>query len=542
MRINHNIPALNAHRILNRNNTNAAGTMERLSSGRRINRAKDDAAGMAISEKMKTQIRGLRKASQNTLDGISLIQTAEGAMNEVHSMLQRMRELAVQSANGTMTDEDRTAIQEEINQLTSEVNRIANGTEFNTRSLLRGNENPNSNTIVHRLSTGSPAVFPEDPTVVAAVNDTADLTIEDLRITIDGEQRVVRLSSITATADISKRVEVINDAIGDLGRAILDNNDKIEIKSSSVGGSSYILIEGTSAAMTAYGFSATETSIRISGGPEIDVGNAEGSILFTSLPERGSTLTIGEQKIEFFDSRVEPYNGSYRPIDISDGAGSDRSIEDIIDVIAGMDFVGIASITKDTDVTNDDQGRIIFTAESEGFAGQAIFLEGTPKDFIANLQIGPNQGQGFRLTVGDIRASQLGISSKNPDGNTGVIGAAFFGEKGVTDGLSEGLIEHAIDVSNEERATSAITVYNNAIVKVAQLRGELGAIQNRLEYTSANLDNTMENMTAALSRIEDTDMALEMSEFTKMNIMLQAGTAMLAQANQMPQMVLQLLQ
>ncbi|MEN1761843.1 flagellin [Anoxynatronum sibiricum] len=185
--------------------------------------------------------------------------------------------------------------------------------------------------------------------------------------------------------------------------------------------------------------------------------------------------------------------------------------------------------------------RVILEAEVDGFAGQAVFIEGTPKEFVANLQIGPNQGQGFRLSVGDIRADKLLISSNSPDGNTGVTGAAFIEIAGVTDGLSERTIQYAVNVSTEEYATSAITVYNNAIVKVAQLRGELGAIQNRLEYTSANLDNTQENMTAALSRIEDTDMALEMSEYTKMNIMMQAGTSMLAQANQMPQMVLQLL-
>ncbi|HZJ76612.1 MAG TPA: hypothetical protein VFC70_02775, partial [Oscillospiraceae bacterium] len=159
MRINHNIPALNAHRLLNRNTDVSSTTLERLSSGRKINRAADDAAGMAISQKMKAQVRALAKAAQNTLDGISLIQTAEGAMNEVHSMLQRMRELAVQSSNGTTTDDDRKAIQDEINQLTSEVNRIANGTEFNTRKILQGNQAPNSNTTVHKMSTGGPAIL-----------------------------------------------------------------------------------------------------------------------------------------------------------------------------------------------------------------------------------------------------------------------------------------------------------------------------------------------------------------------------------------------
>lgn len=635
MRINHNIPALNAHRILNRNNTSAASTMERLSSGRRINRAKDDAAGMAISEKMKTQIRGLRKASQNTLDGISLIQTAEGAMNEVHSMLQRMRELAVQSANGTTTDEDRTAIQAEVNQLTSEVNRIANGTEFNTRKLLKGNEAPNSNTVVHRLSTGAPAA------TAGIISTGVNLQSEYLDISIDGEKRTVRLNSINDTADSDGRLEVINNALGDLGSAVWmdDTKTQFEIRTNTIGGLSNIVIEGSNAALEAYGLAQGMTT----GSAEIDAGQAEGTVYFNGLPERGSTITIGNTKIEFYDSSVAPYTGSNRPIDVFNQADTPPSyfeVQDIINTIVNMEFPGIESIEQDnpqavligdeitvpltapvtlaansisiggpppvsiqtasitfnagdtmedivsklkTGVSNDvlvenignklkitvveagenlttlvetgiglpagtvnveaiEVPRIRFTAEATGFAGQAVYIEGTPKEFVANLQIGPNQGQGFRLSVGDIRADKLMISATSPDGNTGVTGAAFSQFMEVTDGLSEQKIQYAVDVSNEERATSAITVYNNAIVKVAQLRGELGAIQNRLEYTSANLDNTMENMTAALSRIEDTDMALEMSEFTKMNIMLQAGTAMLAQANQMPQMVLQLLQ
>lgn len=644
MRINHNIPALNAHRILNRNNTKAAGTMERLSSGQRINRAKDDAAVMAISEKMKTQIRGLRTASQNTLDGISLIQTAEGAMNEVHSMLQRMRELAVQSANGTTTDEDRTAIQAEVNQLTSEVNRIANGTEFNTRNLLRGNEAPNTNTVVHRLSTGAPAV------VIGSLREDVDLQSEFLTITIDGQERTVRLNSINEAAGINNRLEVINNALGDLGTAVLlgdEGSTMFEIRTASIGGNSSIEVDGSSTALAAFGLAKG----LYTGKAEIDTGNAQGTIYFqgspaTGSPEVGSTITIGNSKIEFYDSTKALYTGSNRPTDLCNKVtGEYRSTQDIIDIITDMEFPGIESITKDmsqtavvgdaltvplgaevtlatntfvlntvqlnaadivfpigatlndiaselqaaidsvydgtaqdgntftvevagkalkitadqpgvnltvaglaalgipndTDIESEAVPRIRFTAEAIGFAGQAVYIEGTPKEFVANLQIGPNQGQGFRLSVGDIRADKLMISATSPDGNTGVTGAAFSQFMEVTDGLSEQKIQYAVDVSNEERATSAITVYNNAIVKVAQLRGELGAIQNRLEYTSANLDNTMENMTAALSRIEDTDMALEMSEFTKMNIMLQAGTAMLAQANQMPQMVLQLL-
>ena len=153
MRINTNIAALNSHRMLERNTNTSAKNLERLSSGMRINRASDDAAGLAISEKMNAQIRGLKMASRNSLDGVSLVQTAEGAMGEIHSMLQRMRELSVQAANGTMSTDDRKAIQDEINQLTSEVNRIGNGTEFNNLQILKGNQGPKSNTIISKMST-----------------------------------------------------------------------------------------------------------------------------------------------------------------------------------------------------------------------------------------------------------------------------------------------------------------------------------------------------------------------------------------------------
>lgn len=491
---------------------------------------------MAISEKMRAQMRGLKKAAQNTLDGISLIQTAEGAMNEVHSMLQRMRELAVQAANGTVTDEDRKAIQDEINQLTSEVNRIANGTEFNTRKLLQGNTGPDSNTTVHKMSTGAPAeivgeAFADD----AAVSGLGDLRSEQLSIWIDGEERIVNLIKLDGTAGNSTKanlLEALNNAMGDLGQAIFRDDDTLEIRAASIGGTSEIKITGTDTILNALFDTTDPDDLRKLGDAEKDLGNAKGSYLFNEKPEPGSTLTIGKEKIEFYDSSIGPYTGSNRPINIHG-----KDLATIVGEVANLGFDGV---TMEVDANKET--RLIITANATGFAGQSIFLEGTPKEFVTNLQVGANQGQGFRLAVGDIRAKMLGISSDKPDGNPGVKGAAFTnGSPNVTDGLSEGTIEYALDVSTEDRATAAITVYDNAIVKLASLRGALGAIQNRLEYTSVNLDNTAENLTAALSRIEDADMALEMSEFTKLNILTQSGVAMLAQANQRPQSVLQLL-
>ncbi len=562
MRINHNIPALNAHRQLNRNSNISAGVLERLSSGKRINRAADDAAGMAISEKMKAQVRGLGKAAQNTLDGISLIQTAEGAMNEVHSMLQRMRELAVQSANGTSTDDDRKAIQDEINQLTSEVNRIANGTEFNTRNILKGNEAPNSNSTVHRMSTGGPATV-KGGLSMSGLNIGVD---GNFIIEIDGQERKVSLDSVNAADTGNDKaealIETINDAIDGLGEAILTFSSGgsitgYEIRSTSIGGNSNIQIKDPDPTIiTALALDADDEPVKKPkfGDPERDADNAKSTIFFNKVPENGSHITIGNEKVEFFDSRRGPYTGSNRSIDISkevSGTREEKTVKEIVENLATMDFQGIkpAIIASgvndriDKDVTNNNynQGRLTLTAVDVGFKGQSIFIEGTPKEFVTNLQVGPNQGQGFRLAVGDIRSFKLKISASDTKGNTGVIGASFHLDKVVTDGLSSQTIEHAVDVSSEERATAAITVYNNAIVEVANLRGSLGAIQNRLEYTAANLENTKENLTAALSRIEDADMALEMSEFTKYNILIQAGTAMLAQANQRPQTVLQLL-
>lgn len=551
MRINHNIPALNAHRLLNRNSNISANVLERLSSGKKINRAADDAAGMAISEKMKAQVRGLTKAAQNTLDGISLIQTAEGAMNEVHSMLQRMRELAVQSANGTVTDEDRRAIQDEVNQLTSEVNRIANGTEFNTRNILKGNEAPNSNATVHRMSTGEPATLVTGKGFVddAAVEALGSLTTGQLSIWIDGKERVVNLNKLDGTATNATQknlLESINNAIGDLGEAIWNDSDGIEIRSTSIGGSSEVKITGTNDILTGiFGLTDPPTAVELAtltkaGTSEKDTGNATGSFYFNGLPEVGSTLTIGNERIEFYNSSLEPYTGSNRPIDlngiVATVAPPATATENLVKTLASLGIEGV-KLTVDASVP----ARLNVEAVETGFKGQAIFIEGTPKEFVTNLQIGPNQGQGFRLSIGDVRASKLGISSLTPDGNTGVKGAAYRSNIEVTNGLSAGAIEYALDVSTEERAAAAITVYNDTIIKIAEMRGSLGAIQNRLEYTAANLENTTENLTAALSRIEDADMALEMSEFTKYNILIQAGTAMLAQANQRPQTILQLL-
>lgn len=327
MIINHNLNAMNAHRNMSTNNVNAGKSMEKLSSGLRINRAGDDAAGLAISEKMRGQIRGLDQAGRNAQDGISLIQTAEGALNETHSILQRMRELAVQASNDTNTDTDRSEIQKEINQLTSEINRIGNTTEFNTQKL------------------------------------------------IDGTQKATTTSGVT------------------------------------------------------------------SGGLQLQIGaNASQSF-----------------RIDIYDMRA-------KGLGISGGLGAGANL-------------------------------------SKGTTTNGVTIE--------------------------------------EDEATATTGAKFASSNALTDDAGEA--EYALDVSGHTTATAAVKVLDKAIEQVSSERSKLGAFQNRLEHTIANLSTSSENLTSSESRVRDVDMAKEMMSFSKNNILSQAAQAMLAQANQQPQGVLQLL-
>ncbi|WP_277674601.1 flagellin [Piscibacillus halophilus] len=342
MIINNNIPALNTHRQMGINQGNMQSSMEKLSSGLRINRAGDDAAGLAISEKMRAQINGLDQASRNAQDGISLIQTAEGALDETHSILQRMRELAVQSANDTNTDADRAELQKEADQLAEELSRIGDNTEFNTQKLLDGS-------LDNKFHIGANA------------DQNISLSVSDMRA----------------------------EALGVTGQLTAD---------------SY----------------STDDGFQIDGEE------------FT-----GNVLKSGDQ---------------------------------VVAVEVGSDFYALDDVEYDSTST---------------------------------AHAAKTDAEVFELEAGD----------------------AYGG----------------IDISSQASADSAITTINEAIESVSAERSKLGAVQNRLEHTISNLDNASENLSAAESRIRDVDMAKEMMEMTKSNILSQASQSMLAQANQQPQSVLQLL-
>lgn len=414
MIINHNMGAINAQRNMGINSNAASKSMEKLSSGLKINRAGDDAAGLSISEKMRAQIRGLDKASTNAEDGISMIQTAEGALNETHSILQRMRELSVQAGNGTNADSDVSAIQEEMNQLTSEINRIGNTTEFNTQKLLNGgNGYAVTGTDLGTLST----------------TKKIDLTTDSkITLSVGGKDKELTLTSAEYDGTVGKTA---TDLVNDINTKISaddDLNGKVTAK--------------------------------------LD----EGKLVFVS-------------KEKDFEVKAPTANSALTALNVTAGAGQ----------------------------------------AAEGVMG----------GINVSLQIGANEGQSMTISVGDMRAKALNLVGS---------GDAFTEESTVTDGTNNTNIENALDVSTHENAGNAGTVINHAIETVSKQRSSLGAYQNRLEHTINNLDTSSENLTAAESRIRDTDMASEMSEYSKNNILQQAAQAMLAQAKSAPQQVLQLLQ
>ena len=391
MIINHNMNALNAHRNMGINNTAAGKSMEKLSSGLRINRAGDDAAGLAISEKMRGQIRGLTQASRNSADGISMIQTAEGALNETTNILQRMRELAVQASNDTNTTSDREEIQKEINALTEEVDRIANNTEFNTQKLLNGSKSGEAGDLVREEVVEQKGVF--------KINLDADLDEND-RLVIDGKSIKFAAKDVQSADKIKEKLKEVLDDKYDI---TVTNKNEIKLEQK-----------------------------------------------------------VGTDKDEFKVS----LNGN----DIGDKA-----------------------IVETKGITQRDKEL------SEGKV---------------SVQVGANASQSMSIEIGDMRAQALKITNAKGKG---------------------------LSVESAEDANKAITAFDAALNAVSSQRANLGAVQNRLEYTISNLDNTAENLTSAESTLRDVDMAKEMMEYSKNNILNQAAQAMISQANQQPQNVLQLL-
>ncbi|QXE20235.1 flagellin [Clostridium sp. 001] len=608
MIINHNLMANNAIRNMNINSGNASKSMQKLSSGLRINSAADDAAGLAISEKMRGQINGLDQASSNSQDGISMIQTAEGALNETTSILQRMKQLATQSANDTNVGDDRSQIQSEMNQLTSEINRIGNTTEFNTQKLLDGGASASG---VKNSSTEATGVAAKGGEIKAlnaidignsAISNTNDsaLTLTFL-VTDNGSKAVtftVNGASFKTLYDQTDAGKAGKDATNDMRRAAIQ---KVlgEISSSSA----FTMPNGTNLSKVTLADVANITvsddgKFSISskvGGKDIEIYKTTSTQFGTLLGIAAGTTTVGKGTVQEEATIIgtksiqgtdmlnrddwagKTFTVTYdgKTANITLGASIGTSSAGTISVtnlkaafntafssVFGSGAVA-ASIGTNPNNINDTKTYFKFkttTAAADNAQGIAPdveisgdnlnqllgdFVPGSSAiggTFKAVFQIGANMGQSFEMDVKDMRARALNISGTTAGGDQGIIdGAKFTSTKTVSNGTDNNNIESSLDISSHDTATAAIKVLDNAINAVSAQRSQLGAYQNRLEHTINNLGTSSENLTSAESRIRDVDMAKEMSNYSKNNILQQAAQAMLAQANQQPQQVLQLL-
>lgn len=472
MRINHNISALKACNILGKTGNALDKSLERLSSGYRINRAADDAAGLAISEKMKTQIAGLEQAARNAADGISVIQTAEGALDEVEAMLQRMRELSVQAANGVNTDEDRAAIQDEIDQLNEEITRVSDTTEFNTKKLLNG-------TVDRRSYSDNEKVQ------LISLSDSVSITEYELSVTTAPQSAQVKMDEITVTD---------RDAALGTGYAgkIAINEIEVQVTEDDTITTIY---EKLREAGSNVGINAMPAVENAAGEAEVTTIAAAEFILFESKD-------LGDDaSIEFYCNNEKLANAlgfeSGRK-----GAGVDAVVE------LGAGFASTATVSIDGDyvtVTDVDDFRMKFKVEGTAEAKVTVLKAG-PMD----LQIGANEGQTMEVRIPKVDTDTLGTA--------------------------------VVNVNTQESAQEAITIFENAINEVSSIRAKLGAYQNRLEHSINSLNISAENLTEALSRVEDVDMAREMVTYTQQQVLSQSGNAMLAQANERPQQILSLLQ
>lgn len=460
MKINHNISALRSNRSLTKNNNALSDSIQRLSSGYRINKAADDSAGLAISRKMKTQIDALYQSERNSSDGISVLQTAEGALDEVTAMVQRMRELAVEAANDTFTMDDRKTIQDEIDQLSKEIDRLSEQTEYNTKNIFGGGlqrVNNASSTSVEVLSL-SDEVLPNEyefnieeygTSATASITKAEGSLNSEGSIEINGE----RISFKEGTS-----AESINEAIRDLCECVSIDWD---------------MEEGTLTTVLA----GSDQQIRIS-----------------CTDNLAALLGISGES----DGYNTVYNSEY---------GTDAKIELVGGFDSGTTAVCLGNRVSITDMMGFSL-EMNLDPESEGASDEVVLSVEDAGPMI--VQVGANENQEIGIVIPKINSRTLGLDRVNVRSNLG--------------------------------ATVALSYLDTALSKITAVRSKIGAYQNRLDSAVSSLGVTGENVTYAMARVADTDMASEMTEYTSKNVLVQAGESMLAQANSRPQNVLTMLQ
>jgi flagellin len=470
MRINHNIAALNTYRQLNSAAAGQSKSMEKLASGLRINKAGDDAAGLAISEKMRGQIRGLDMAAKNAQDGISFIQTAEGALNETHSILQRMRELAVQSANDTNTDTDRAELQKEVDQLAQEITRISNTTEFNTKSLLNGAVDDNN---------VKAATFH----IGANSNQSLDLTIKAMDASSLGVARSVITPTLASSTDV-KDVELSSVT----GTGVVPGSTLTLSANATAAKTTW---DEATTGVTGTVFTSTSDSSTYNDYKLITTNTASAGTVTAALDTENKTITIN-------------YGTDIDTVDAT-----------ATDIQAALDAEGILLTATGDTTANTPTAAAGVAATSGGLAADEVKLtlsdggSGVADESIIVKNNATSASftdatlfKGVNLTLdGSLNASTAAVITVAQTNST----AASFSNNVKT---ADATVAGGIDISSQTAADTAITSINNAIETVSAERSKLGAYQNRLDHTINNLGTSSENLTAAESRIRDVDYAL----------------------------------
>ncbi len=619
MVVQHNLRAMNSNRMLGLTQSQQAKSSEKLSSGYKINRAADDAAGLSISEKMRKQIRGLTQASLNAQDGISAVQTAEGALHEVQDMLQRMNELAVKAANGTMSEDDRGYIQDEIDQLITEIDRVSETTKFNESYLLKGDgEEPlNAEKTFRDLGTDKPVTAKltgadgtrQTVTAKTDENGITELNLGDLKnikagdtITIDGQTYTfanaatdtnytdntinVLIGTVPAggtgtqtptpiadvVAAIEKEVQGKSDSLytanpntGNVEKAAIykDDDGNYILRMQSRADATRVKTNGTQDLKTSGGVVITTTTGQVvEDGQEIVVGSVE--LVGNMTDKTGAaataknTYTINLDKYEGEEmSLVYDNADSLWTATTPSGDTRTYSTDELYDL-----GIGVQKADDKTTFAKLNDGTNGFTL-AEGFTLKITkgIVADTSDSLVTSVNLNGvdlskyDLGEEIKVTAKVTGAGLVGFNDVDPtkDGIKPLhfslqVGADTTSENKITVDIesmsakSLGISKVRVDGKDSKNADAAVGVIADAIQKVSTQRSALGAVQNRLEHTINNLDNVVENTTAAESQIRDTDMATEMVKFSNNNILAQAGQAMLAQSNQANQGVLALLQ
>ncbi len=459
MIVKHNLTAMNSNRMLGLTTSSQAKATEKLSSGYKINRAADDAAGLAISEKMRKQIRGLTQASLNAQDGISAVQTADGALNEVHDMMHRLAELTVKAANGTLSETDRQAVQNEVDELVAEVDRVSTTTKFNELYLMRGSNNGD----VARLS-------------FETANTALEATFENAAVK-DPVTNSAPSPLVNAGTGVFK-LEVQEDTAAEFGDSPTQagiNTDDSDIAKNTTYSAKVIGPVGTGATPTYY------VLVEETGADDPDIENLSVSELVKNINSEPNTFNPGT------------------------GAGKIKAFSSMAELTAAMKADYSKEIKTISSFYNKDTDMLELRAET--FADM-----NDPVDVSLHVGADSSSDNKIYMNIAQLSSRALGINGLNVRGDTG------------------------------DAATAAIDVVSDALQRVSNQRAALGAVQNRLEHTIANLDNIVENTTSAEASIRDTDMATQMVEYSNNQILAQAGQAMLAQSNQATSGVLSLLQ